>query len=756
MNFTLSLAKCTGNAQNCQYPIHKEIKSEDDLKEAVAFDHVAGTFRMDYRSIGNFQGADCVIMDCDNDHTDNSESFNTPEHITKALPDVSFAYVPSRNDGKTKGNKGPRPRGHYYFPIIPISDAEEYAALKRRIHDLFPFFDGNALDSARFLFGSASGNVFWNEGWMTIDQALDSTETEINVPPEQTVAVIPEGRRNNTLSHFAGKVLKRFGDCERAHVLFMEEAAKCDPPMEDSELATIWASASRFYRNKVSKQDGYVNPTAYNSVLGLLESLKPEDYSDIGQAKVLSREYADELRYTDATDYIRFNGEFWEESRQLSIGATEEFLDLQLEDANEAVKSAYEELMDSGMTEEKLSEKKNKIEEDLDEKTLKAYRHYLGTLAYQAFVLRRRDYKFIVSALQAAKPMLAMKVSELDSDPYLLNVPGSTYDLRKGLDGSQPINPEDFITKQAVVAPGKKGMQEWQDALDLFFCSDKDFIAYVQQIVGLAAVGKVYFEALIIAYGEGSNGKSTFWNTISRVLGSYSGSISADALTVGCKRNVKPEMAELKGKRLIIAAELEEGMRLNTSVIKQLCSTDEISAEKKYKDPFRFTPSHTLVLYTNHLPRVGANDSGTWRRLIVIPFNATIKGNGDIKNFADYLVRKAGPAIMTWIIQGAQKAISNGFHIDPPLCVRKAINAYRESNDWLGSFLDDCCSVSKELIQKSGELYQSYRAYCLRNGEFTRNTSDFYTALETAGFKRKKTQDGSMVYGLQVKEGVLD
>jgi putative DNA primase/helicase len=111
MNFTLSLAKCTGNAQNCQYPIHKEIKSEDDLKEAVTFDHVAGTFRMDYRSIGNFQGADCVIMDCDNDHTDDAASFITPEHISQALPDVSFAYVPSRNDGKAKGNKGPRPRG---------------------------------------------------------------------------------------------------------------------------------------------------------------------------------------------------------------------------------------------------------------------------------------------------------------------------------------------------------------------------------------------------------------------------------------------------------------------------------------------------------------------------------------------------------------------------------------------------------------------------------------------------------------------
>ena len=101
----------------------------------------------------------------------------------------------------------------------------------------------------------------------------------------------------------------------------------------------------------------------------------------------------------------------------------------------------------------------------------------------------------------------------------------------------------------------------------------------------MTAVGLVYMESLVIAYGESRNGKSTFWNTIACMLGTYSGNMSSDTLTVGCKRNVKPELAEAKGKRLIIATE------------------DEIFAEKKYKDPFSFTPSHTLVLYTNHLPR---------------------------------------------------------------------------------------------------------------------------------------------------------
>lgn len=87
---------------------------------------------------------------------------------------------------------------------------------------------------------------------------------------------------------------------------------------------------------------------------------------------------------------------------------------------------------------------------------------------------------------------------------------------------------------------------------------------------------------MIIAYGDGRNGKSTFWNTVARVLGGYAGNVSADTLTVGCRRNVKPELAELKGVRLALAKELEEGTRMNTSVVKQLTSTDDIYGEKKF------------------------------------------------------------------------------------------------------------------------------------------------------------------------------
>lgn len=739
MRMTFYTANCRGNAKNSLYPNKRVVDNEDDCLEIMAFDHVCAEFKNCRRSVDNFLSSDVEVLDCDNSHSDNPADWIHPGDLEERLgKDVAFAVVPSRNHMKPKEGKSARPRFHVYFPHDPISDGDACAALKKAIQERFVFFDANALDSARFIFGHPTEDILWHEGEITIDCI---------VKPEEKG--IPQGQRNSTMSHFAGRVIKRYGNTDKAHRIFMEEAEKCSPPLPDEELAAIWQSACRF-AEKVQNQEGYVAPEDYNDEF-CRESLKPADYSDIGQAKVLTREYGVELRYTAATDYIRFGGQYWMESKQQAVGAAEEFLDLQLEDAKDEVMRTKEALLDAGVSEEHITSGGKALEKKIESGQMEAYLAYLSAVAYKAFVMKRRDMKYVVSALQAAKPMLEIGVSDLDRDGFLLNTPDGTYYLPDGLEGRRDHSPEDYITKITTAAPGDQGREIWLDALDTIFCKDKDLIAYVQQIVGMAAVGRVYLESLIIAYGEGRNGKSTFWNAIAHVLGTYSGNMSADTLTVGCKRNVKPELAEAKGKRLIIAAELEEGMRLNTSVVKQMCSTDEIFAEKKYKDPFSFTPSHTLVLYTNHLPRVGANDPGTWRRLIVIPFHARIEGNSDVKNYADFLVSKAAPSIMAWIIEGARKAISRNFHIPCPACVEDAIKSYREDNDWLGHFMHDCCEIERGGMAKSGEMYREYRAYCQQTGEYTRSTADFYNALETAGFKKQKKKDGAYIIGIRLK-----
>ena len=571
-------------------------------------------------------------------------------------------------------------------------------------------------------------------------------EKEEDAFAELPDGLIPEGQRNRTLSRFAARLIKRFGDTPEAHALFLEKAEACDPPLGDEELKTVWRSAVGFGK-RISAQEDYVPPELFNDPT----PRKPEDYSDVGQAKVFSAYCRDRVRYSPATDYLVYDGVCWTESKPKAQAALHAFTDEQLEEAERHV-SATERYMDATGTYAVIATYgKNRAPAHFTKEQLKAFLAHEGAVAYRQFVIKRRDSQYITATLREARPMVEIGHSELDADGFLLNTPAGTVDLRKGMPGMREHRAEDFITKCTAVSPGETGMTLWRDALRTFFCGDRDLEAYVQRIAGLAVIGHVYVEALIIAHGGGRNGKSTFWNVLSRVLGSYAGNISADALTVGCKRNVKPELAETKGKRLLIAAELEEGMRLNTSVVKQFCSTDEIFAEKKYKDPFSFIPSHTLVLYTNHLPKVGANDPGTWRRLIVVPFNARIDGGGDVKNYADFLFDRAGPAVLAWMIEGAEKVIREDFHITQPACVREATELYRENSDWLEHFICERCETGDAFTVSSGELYASYRGFCAAVGEYTRSTTDFYAALELAGFTRKRLNSGRIVCGLRLR-----
>ena len=744
MRFTLYRSNCLEVPENCTYPHKVEVTGKDSLIEAVKHDYVCAEYQGNYRSNDNFIGSDCLPVDCDNDHSDDPEEWVYPSDVATAFPSVAFAVHYSRNHMKTKGGKAARPKFHVFFAIDRVTEPGQYSEMKKLVNTIFPYFDTKALDAARFFFGTKEPEVEIFDGPMTLTTFLADDDFDANMDSGSY-------GDNATLSHYAGRILKRFGNTDEAHKHFAEVAACCQPPLEQSELDSIWRSAQRFY-GKVAAQEGYIPPEQYNQDL----QLKPSDYSDVGQATVLAREYEGKLRYSPSTDFLVYNGRFWEESKPKAQAVAQELTTRQLEEAETEIKKATDEMMKNGAWELLASMGPKKAAMAFSSEQARSFQKYENATTYRNYAIKRRDSKYITAALKEAHPMVEIDQRQLDADEFLLNTPSATYDLRIGLPSAHEHTPADFITKQTTVDPSDEGMDIWQDALETFFCGDNELIDYVQEIAGLSAIGKVCVEGLIIAYGEGRNGKSTFWNTLSRVLGTYSGNMSADTLTVGCKRNVKPELAEAKGKRIIIAAELEEGMRLNTSNVKQLCSTDEIYAEKKYKDPFSFVPSHTLVLYTNHLPKVGAIDAGTWRRLIVIPFNAKIEGSSDIKNYADYLFNKAGGAILKWIMTGAKRVIEKDYHIVKPAVVEAAIQKYKDNNDWLSQFLDECCETDSSYSAKSGDVYNAYRSYCMQVGDYIRSTTDFYTALECAGFERKRSKSARLLFGLQLKSDFLD
>ena len=230
--------------------------------------------------------------------------------------------------------------------------------------------------------------MIWHEGWQTIDELVqvdltDDSSEEKQEPVKQTGPIL-EGSRNNTMSRFAGRVLKKYGLTDKAREAFDVHARRCDPPLEEEELNTIWNSAVRFYKKTIMTQPGYVAPDEYNAEFG---SIKPEDYSDMGEARVLVEEYKGELLYTDATEFLSYDGICWRENRQKAVGAVEEFLDMQLVDSRGQLNEWCQALIDGGIPELVVKAGGKALEKVITHALMDAFKENLKSKIYYAFVI---------------------------------------------------------------------------------------------------------------------------------------------------------------------------------------------------------------------------------------------------------------------------------------------------------------------------------------------------------------------------------
>ncbi|MCH3914704.1 MAG: primase alpha helix C-terminal domain-containing protein, partial [Acidaminococcaceae bacterium] len=260
MKFTLYDANCSGQAKNCKYPRKCLISNAEDLAAVAAFDHVTARFNKNYRSKANFIECDADVLDCDNDHSDNSTEWIYPEMYEGLFKDVSYVVVPSRNDGKPKNNRSARPRHHVYFPHKKITSLKDCEDLKKAIYDFAPFFDDGAIDGARFIFGCETKGIIWHEGSKSIDEFLaEKGFADFDKATEN----IQEGSRNKSMSLLAGKIIKRFGNTDEALRIYLDKATLCTPPLDDGELMDIWNSAVKFGK-QLEQQPGYIPPEEYN------------------------------------------------------------------------------------------------------------------------------------------------------------------------------------------------------------------------------------------------------------------------------------------------------------------------------------------------------------------------------------------------------------------------------------------------------------------------------------------------------------
>ena len=445
----------------------------------------------------------------------------------------------------------------------------------------------------------------------------------------------------------------------------------------------------------------------------------PPECTDTRNAERLAEEHGHDLRYCHPwKKWLAWDGTRWRP-----------------DDTAEAIRRAKQTV--------------RKIAQDALEDEDDKHRSMMLGWAAKSEEARRRDNML---RLAQAEPGIPVRPAELDRNPWLLNCENGTLDLRTG--ALRPPARADLITKLAPVAYDPAALcPTWDAFLGRIFDADAGLVGFMQRACGYILTGDVSAEVAFFLVGAGANGKTTLLRSLQDMLGDYAAAAPSDLLVADDKGKggATPERMLLKGARLAVCQETAEGKALNAATMKQVTSRDLISARALYQDACEFEATHKLFLGTNHKPRVRSTDEGTWRRLLLIPFNLTIPAEERDPHMLEHLeAERAG--VLAWAVRGCLEWQAKGGGmkgLDPSPAVLEATASYRQAEDVLGVFLADRCVIGPQDRVSKPEMMSAYQAWCTEMKETPLSSKTFGNRLmELPGITSRKSGSTRWWFGI--------
>ncbi len=457
--------------------------------------------------------------------------------------------------------------------------------------------------------------------------------------------------------------------------------------------------------------------------------------NELGDADFFAEVFADQVCYdhSDGKWYL-WNGHHWkqDETARVRLLVSGVLSSLYLK-AAAILNTTHVEM---GIQLQALQGSQDSNEAEALSKRYKALTNQINGLQARAKDLQGAKRMNSVSLFIQAR--MGITSSVWDTDPWLLAVPNGVIDLhtgecRKGAadDYIRTVSPTEWTGLDTPCPRFERFLQEiFEDK------PDRDaLIDFLQRLLGYGITGVTTTHIFPILYGlQGRNGKDTLLSILKAVLGPLVGAVSNDVFLVRDKNRTEgaatPHLVDLQGKRLAWGSEPKEGDRLNIAQIKLLTGAGEVSTRQIHGHQYSFTPTHKLLLMTNYKPHADARDDAFWPRACLIEFNmrfleepkAPNERHADL-NLRDALQREQS-GILAWLVRGCLAWQQQGLSIPPS--IKLATDRYRQEEDKLLLFLQECCVTLPEASVKGQPLYDAYRKWsednqmgrCINGREF--------------------------------------
>jgi putative DNA primase/helicase len=458
---------------------------------------------------------------------------------------------------------------------------------------------------------------------------------------------------------------------------------------------------------------------------------EPFNLTDIGNMERLVWRHGSKLKHAAALGWLVWDGTRWEQDE---TGRAERF-------AWNTVRKIPEEagLVKAAPTPENEKDPDGEKAAESRRKAIFEWAHVSETGGHVALMLKHTQ-----SAMG-----IASRVADFDQDTNLLNTKTGTIDLTTG--EMRPHDREDMLTKVAPVEydPATE-CPLWEKFVLEIMDGRRHMADFLQRALGYSLTGETVEHCILVLWGTGANGKSTFLEAVRHVMGDYAQAAEFGTFVAKKEARTGPssDIAKMRGARFVSATEGEQQHKLAESLVKQLTGGDTIAACFKFKEYFEFRPQFKLWLATNHKPIIGGTDDGIWRRIRLVPFTVSFADRDD-KQLSDKLRREA-PGILRWMVEGLRQWRENG--LMPPKEVLDATAQYRADEDLLMRFVADECEVGRGHETPARALYDRYKDWARRNHEQEMSERKFADGMKEHRWAKKATSTGRVYLGVKLAE----
>lgn len=351
------------------------------------------------------------------------------------------------------------------------------------------------------------------------------------------------------------------------------------------------------------------------------------------------------------------------------------------------------------------------------------------------------------ATLTYAEPMVARSITDFDRNPWLLNCPNGTLDLRTG--ELRAHDPGDLITRLCPTeyVPGSEA--DVRDlSWELFLSTSLPGPEHVvfQRFVGSCLTGIVRDKAFLVPTGPKHTGKSTATEPILRVLGDvdeggYATTWDEQVIQRGTRVNRDEKANKARAARLVVVGELTRGSRFEDSFVKRITGGDTIDARPLYRKSFSYRPQFKLIMHSNFVPK--SADPALHARLKLLPFQHVFEERDDAVKQHLETDQEAAQTILAWAVQGCLDWQREGLGEMPWLT--DMLRSYALDSDQVLAFWADALESTdvRGEFPETQAVWQAYEVWAFQGGERPMKRRAFERALEERGLARWRPQHTS-------------